>query len=982
MFRRLAYLASFVLVLALAGRVSAELVLHLPFDEGSGDVTEDISASGLQATLERDVEWTAGMFGSAVTFTDGHVEVSGDPLNLPQITVMAWVNPTSIQPEVPANHWTNHNNIYGKKGNNGDDSIGLSLMGGDGVYFYVDTGADNYLNAEDAGVQTGQWQHIAATFDGTTMRVFLDGEQVGEMAAGGSDSIIEIHHPVRIGGNPDQGTLDFDGAIDDVKVFDLALTTGEIQQAMRGGAAGLASNPDPAGGAADVPRDVDLNWTPGEYANTHDVYFGTVFGDVNDAGANNPLDALVSQGQTTTTFDVGVLNFSETYYWRVDEVNAAPDNTIFQGDVWSFEVEPISVPITNISVTASSAHADDMIPENTINGSGLNELDQHSIVGADMWLSGMGDPEPTIQFAFDKAYKLHEMWVWNSNQNIESFIGMGAKDVVVETSLDATDWTVLEGATQLAQAPGTPGYTANNVLDFGGVLARYVKITIFSGHGISPQQGLSEVRFLYIPTWAREPEPLDGSATESATVALAWRAGREAASHQVLLGTNANDLALVDTTTEASTKLTALNYATTYFWQVKEVNDAEDPAAYAGPIWSFSTPAYGTVDDFDQYDDDCNRIFFAWLDGLGHNGGEDIDDCDIASYNGNGTGSIVGNATSPFAEKTVVHSGTQSMPLAYDSGASETTIALDAQDWTASGIQSLSLYFYGTPGNTGQLYVKINNSKVAYDGLPDALERQQWIPWNIDLAATGASLSNVTSLTLGIEGASGLGMIYVDAIRLYPLAPETIEPVLPDAGDPNLVAHYEFEGNANDAKGNYHGTPAGGPTYTAGKLGQGISLDEIDDQVVHVFAQEEVWSAYTVSLWAKTDLMAQNVNSSLFSVSVNTTSGFQIDLDGTDPGNYRYHGSVDSILGTATSSWVHIGASCDGIQTRLYYNGLLTQTINVADTNFSKLAVGVNRAADNWFGGVIDEVKVYDRALSSGEIAGIAGLTGLIHEPL
>jgi len=112
------------------------LVLHLPFDEGSGAVTEDTSAAGLQVTLEGDYQWTTGMFGQAVAFTNGWAEVSGDyPLNLPQITVMAWINPTSIVPEVAANHWTNANNIYGKKGNNGDDSIGLGLTGGNGVLF-------------------------------------------------------------------------------------------------------------------------------------------------------------------------------------------------------------------------------------------------------------------------------------------------------------------------------------------------------------------------------------------------------------------------------------------------------------------------------------------------------------------------------------------------------------------------------------------------------------------------------------------------------------------------------------------------------------------------------------------------------------------------------------------------------------------------------------------------------------------------------
>ena len=62
--------------------------------------------------------------------------------------------------------------------------------------------------------------------------------------------------------------------------------------------------------------------------------------------------------------------------------------------------------------------------------------------------------ESWIQYEFVKAYKLHEMWVWNSNQLIESFIGFGAKDVTVEASIDSTEWTVLEGAVRFNQAPG------------------------------------------------------------------------------------------------------------------------------------------------------------------------------------------------------------------------------------------------------------------------------------------------------------------------------------------------------------------------------------------------------------------------------------------------------------------------------------------------------------------------------------------------
>ena len=91
------------------------------------------------------------------------------------------------------------------------------------------------------------------------------------------------------------------------------------------------------------------------------------------------------------------------------------------------------------------------------------------------------------------------------------------------------------------------------------------------------------------------------------------------------------------------------------------------------------------------------------------------------------------------------------------------------QNWTASGIQSLSLYFHGDAGNSGgQLYVKINGTKIAYDGSAVNLTRATWNLWNIDLAASGASLSNVSSLTIGIEGAGAAGIVYIDDIRLYP----------------------------------------------------------------------------------------------------------------------------------------------------------------------------------------------------------------------
>ena len=87
------------------------------------------------------------------------------------------------------------------------------------------------------------------------------------------------------------------------------------------------------------------------------------------------------------------------------------------------------------------------------------------------------------------------------------------------------------------------------------------------------------------------------------------------------------------------------------------------PMSWQGDVWSFTTIGYAVVDDFEAYDDVCNRIFFSWVDGFGYSASTD---CSVAASPGNGTGSTVGNISPPFAEKTIVHGGKQSMPMGYD----------------------------------------------------------------------------------------------------------------------------------------------------------------------------------------------------------------------------------------------------------------------------------------------------------------------------
>ncbi len=447
-----------------------------------------------------------------------------------------------------------------------------------------------------------------------------------------------------------------------------------------------ALNPAPADKATDVYRDTSLSWMPGAYAQTHNVYLGTRFDDVNSADLSNPLGVLVSQGQDANTFDPGRLQVGTTYYWRVDEVNAPPtSSTIYTGAVWSFTVEPALYRVTNITATASSSDTGTS-PQNTVNDSGMNTSDQHAVDAAAMWVTARAATGPAwIQYAFDRCYKLMEMKVWNYNTELEPFLGFGLKTVAIEYSTDNTTWTAL-GDFDLAQASGKADYAGNTTVNLGGIAAQYLRLNIKSGWGAYGQYGLSEVRFYQVPGYARMPTPAAGATDVSPDVTLGWRPGRESASSKLYLGTDANALPLESQVTADSYTLN-LTLGRTYYWRVDEVNDAAAPGLWTGDIWSFTTRQYNTVDDFESYTDvEADRIYQTWTDG----------------YGTTTNGSQVGNDAAPFAEQTILHGGKQSMPMKYDNsgtaGISEAERVWDtAQDWTANGADTLRLYFRGQP---------------------------------------------------------------------------------------------------------------------------------------------------------------------------------------------------------------------------------------------------------------------------------------------
>jgi len=687
-------------------------VLYLPLEDATKPV--DLSANPTTAAVRGTLSTAEGKFGKGLQFNGNNANIlevkNGDKLSgMSALTVEAWVLPRNV-----ASHTGSAGmSIVSKRNANLDnDAYNLFVYTGrlvNGRINHINTAGN--IGLSKTVIADNTWYHLAFVFDGKAtgtekLKLYVNGV-LESSTTHPATAVDKSTSPLWVGELDAARGFAWDGVIDEVGVWNVALTAAEVTQVMNEGKAslfkrGLATDPTPGNGASDVLVGTDLAWTPGEFAATHTVYLGTSAKDV-EAGDPAVLKAK-GLARDTSTLDVGQLAFRQTYYWRVDEVNAAPDNAIIQGNVWTFTTESYAYPVlTRVTATASGFQAD-MGPEKAVNGAGLTG-DLHGTDPSTMWMSAAVQPS-WIQFELDKVYKLYEMWVWNANQQIEPVLGFGAKSVKVEYSTDGTTWAALANVPEFAQAPGAAAYTPNTVVSFGGVEAKYVKLTINANWGgLAPQTGLSEVRFFYIPVQAGAPQPADAATGVALDPTLSWRPGREASSHKVFFGTDPNAVtagtAAAKTVADSSFVPGALNHGTAYYWKVDEVNTV----IYPGDVWSFTTQEYSLVDDFESYtDDEGQRIYETWVDGWT-----------------NGTGSTVGYVTAPFAEQKIIHGGRQSMPFEYNNV--KAPFYSEAQrefssvaDWTANGADTLSLWVQGIPAafveNAGTITMSAAGSDI------------------------------------------------------------------------------------------------------------------------------------------------------------------------------------------------------------------------------------------------------------------------------
>ena len=343
---------SFIFSFMLAGqsyaKVNPDTILGAwLLDEGKGNITADASGNDNDGTLINTPNWVAGWSGNALEFDGATSYVdcgNAEALNVNVFSVSFWCYIPSIQ---GWNHIVSRGSHVGW-GSPGSVNWGVMMYDAQETILF-----ETYNNTGWTGItantSTGEWHHVAATYDGDMMRFYHDGQLAASTGAG---MLLDQSRAFLIGArsDADSGGDPFIGSVDEVGYFNTALPLEDIQAIMNDGLGGitvqpLARRPNPRDGATYENTWVTLTWSAGNFAVSHDIYLGDNFDEVNN-GTHESETFRGNQGLDALYFVAGFPGYpypdglvpGTTYYWRIDEVNNDNVESPWKGNVWSFTV--------------------------------------------------------------------------------------------------------------------------------------------------------------------------------------------------------------------------------------------------------------------------------------------------------------------------------------------------------------------------------------------------------------------------------------------------------------------------------------------------------------------------------------------------------------------------------------------------------------------------------------------------------------------
>ena len=700
-----------------------------------------------------------------------------------------------------------------------------------------------------------------------------------------------------------------------------------------------ATVPLPYDGDPEAPSTAILSWRPGNKAAKlagHDVYFGTDFDDVNEATTSSPSSIYRGRRDPNTYDPPEQLEMNQTYYWRVDEVNLP---SIWRGNVWSFTV-------ANYLVVEDYERYTNTPP----------------LIIWQTWIAGGGgkagysDPNYAELSIINGGRQ--SMPVDYDNTKLPYYSEAG------RTFTPTQDWTAYGVKALSLWLRGWPVSVGSFVENPAGVYTMTASGTdIWDVPDLRrPSRFHDEFHYAYI-------QVSGNYAIKAKVESITYTDGWANAGVMIRDSIDANSAhAMTCLTPDPCNGVALLNRAVA-----------------GGPSNYINIP-------------DINPPYWIVL--------ERVVDTFTAYYSADGsTWNTLGSTTVTMTNPVYIGLSLTACNTAATCTAVFSNVAFSPSVtplWTHQDI--------GIKSNVAApVYVTLQDSgaktaTITHDD-PTIVLDSVWQPWDIALRDfAGVDLTKIQKITLGV-GNVGTGTLYFDDIRLYPprCMPDLVKPladftddcfvdyadlailtdnwlVKPPSGvSSGLKGYWPFNGNLLDVSGNGRNgsDPCGVITYAAGHAGQAASLNGGYVLVGPVGISGA--AARTVAGWAKASTMGMPsdfINVFGFTSRSGTLDNRSFDIEKWGYGNdYAIHvyGWEQAIL-PVDLEWHHLAASYDGTTIRWYGDGQLVgeDSSRVLDTN-DLVQMGRRGDINARFAGLIDEVRIYGRALSLAEIEYLAG---------
>jgi len=365
-----------------------ELVAAYSFNEGAGTTVSDASGYGNTGTIANATWTTAGAYGRALLFNGTNARITipdAASLHLTSgMTLEAWVNPSVV-----SSAWRDV--IY--KGTNNYDLEATSTTSGRPAGGAT-ISSTNGWTIGTAALPLNTWTHLAATYDGTELRLYVNGVQVASQPRTGN--ILTSTSALEIGGNSVSGHF-FQGMIDEVRVFSVALTPTQIQSDMNSpigstfpivslsaGSVDFGSQPT---GTTSGARTVTLT-NSGDGSLTIQGVAVTGPNNANFAQSNTCGSAIAAGGSCTitTTFTPSAAGARSATITITDNAPGTPHTIALAGTGTGFLISPQTAVVTPIETR-----------QFTFNGTGSVEWSVDGLTGGSaasgtISLSGLYSP--------------------------------------------------------------------------------------------------------------------------------------------------------------------------------------------------------------------------------------------------------------------------------------------------------------------------------------------------------------------------------------------------------------------------------------------------------------------------------------------------------------------------------------------------------------------------------------------------------------